>query len=977
MPWGSEHGAPAREHEADTGPGGFPHAAQRTLAGPGRRPGTPLEVLRRLETGPRGLLEAEAERRLARYGENVLPAQRTARWPRRLARGLRDPFTAMLLLLGLVSASIASWATACVIAVLVAVACGLRAAGEYRADRSVAALGELVATTATVQRRAYEDAAPAPRELPVEQLVPGDVIRLGPGEPVPADVLLLRATGLRVAQEALTGESAPVPKYPADPAGPASAAGPAGREGPAAPAGPAHPAHLTTQAPDDDPVDFDHPELCFQGSSVASGHGTAVVLATGAATRFSGTWRGREPRHNGAFDRSVNGVAWLLIRLMLLAPPAALLADAALRGRGLATVPFTVAVAVGLTPEMLPVVVTTALARGSAVLARSGTAIVKRLPALHDLGAADVLCTDKTGTLSQGRPVLDCALDARGNAAPDVAHWAAMNSMWTLHLAELPAPDALDEALLEAAEPGGLLDTETFAGSPRAGAEAPDALWECEPVAAVPFDPVRRSSCAVVRRPGHTGRHTLIVKGAPEDVLERCARVRLPDADGGHRYAELEGAERERLHALAAEKAGAQGLRLLAVAVAERPARLRPYTPADENGLDFLGFVGLRDALTPTAAEALASLAEQGVEVKVLTGDHPGTAARVCRELGLYGGEPGCKGSADHPALTGADIDRLGDAELSEAAARTTLFARCTPEHKARVVTALRGSGRTTGFLGDGVNDLPAVRAADVGLCPRDAAPATREAADVVLAAKNLTSIGSAVAAGRTASGNVATYLRTVLSSNLGNVIAMLAAGLLLPFLPMYPAQVLVQNLCFDAAQLAFAFDRPAPGSLRAPAVLHPRALLRFITRFGLLNAAADLATFGVLALTVPGSLAPGGEVSFHSGWFTENLLTQAMVMLLLRSGRGAPGTPLPVRLAVAGLAVSGLLLPLTPLASPLGLSPLPPAYYALLALVLAVYGYALARCAGVWNEREHGRRAQGVTACSVNSPQGRKPSRR
>ncbi|NEE16907.1 magnesium-translocating P-type ATPase, partial [Streptomyces sp. SID7499] len=347
-----------------------------TAPGTGR---TSLQTLRALGSGPRGLLESEAEFRLGRTGENVLPARRPVPWPRRFLRSLRDPFTSVLLCLGLVSALVSAWGTAGVILALVGVSCLLRSTEEHRADRSAAALRELVATTATVVRRASDDAPPLEREAPVADLVPGDVIRLRPGDLVPADVHLLRSDGLTVHQSALTGESAPVAKRALDVPDPAlSGAGP-----------------------------FAQPQWCFQGSSVTSGSGTAVIVATGGATRFAAAHDGRAgQRGASAFDRSVQGISWTLIRFMLLTPPLVLMANAALRGRGLETLPFAVAVAVGLTPEMLPVIVTTTLARGAARLARTSGVIVKRLPALHDLGAVDVLCLDKTGTLTEDRPVV-------------------------------------------------------------------------------------------------------------------------------------------------------------------------------------------------------------------------------------------------------------------------------------------------------------------------------------------------------------------------------------------------------------------------------------------------------------------------------------------------------------------------------------------------------------------------------------------
>ncbi|MFE6776637.1 magnesium-translocating P-type ATPase [Streptomyces sp. NPDC057702] len=861
-----------------------PHGTATSPAGVTARlaPLTALQVLRALDSGPRGLTDEDVDARLAATGENTLPAWRTVPWPRRFVRSLRDPFTTVLLVLGLVSAAVASWGTACVILALVVVSCVLRSSGEHRAARSMAALRELVAATVTVLRRDDPWTAPRARELPVDELVPGDVIRLGAGDLVPADVRLLRASGLSVHQAALTGESVPVAKAAVDAPGPLA-------DGP-----------------------FERPHLCFQGSSVATGTATAVVVATGSATEFARAHTPVGPQRASAFDRSVHGISWTLVRFMLLTPPLVLMAGAALRGRGLETLPFAVAVAVGLTPEMLPVIVTTCLARGASRLARAHDVIVRRLPALHDLGAMDVLCLDKTGTLTEDRPVVAGAYDAKGRADETVAHWAAVNAWWTLHLADLPAPDALDEAILTADG----VDEE--------------ALVAHEGVAALPFDALRRVSTAVVRGPA-LGTHTLVVKGAPEAVLERCALA--------------EDARRRLLEA--ADRYADQGLRVLAVATAERRARPRDYTPADERGLTFHGFLTFRDALAPSAPEALAALADHGVSVKVLTGDHPGTATRACHDLGLPVG-PGEVCSAH-------TIDALTDTELADLARRTTVFARCTPAHKARVIAALRAHGHTTGFLGDGVNDLPALRAADVGIAPCGAADFARESADAVLTTRDLTAVDHAVLAGRHSSGNISTYLRITLSSNLGNVIAMLAAGLILPFLPMLPTQVLVQNLCFDAAQLAFAYDRPTPRALRRPVLLRPRDLLRFITGFGLLGAVADLATFAVLAWCVHGSLGGAGQAAFHAGWFTENLLTQALVMVLLRTGRHAAEgrAPSPVRWAAAALAALGVLLPLTPLGPLWGMAPPPAAYYPLLAGVLGLYAVALVALRGRYARRQ------------------------
>ncbi|MEU6722245.1 HAD-IC family P-type ATPase [Nonomuraea wenchangensis] len=827
---------------------------------------TPLRVLRRLETGPRGLVTADAEARLLDHGENVVPSRLPPTWPRRLLRSVRDPFTLVLLGLGLVSALIASWATAGVIVLLVAVSCLLRSNGEHRADRSTAALRRLVATTTTVRRRATKDAEPEEREIPADQLVPGDVIKLGPGDLVPADARLLRANGLTVHQAQLTGESAPVAKRALD-----------------LPEGDEH--------------------LLWQGSSVASGSALAVVTATGAATRFAGAYAGPPPgtrsgsrlsrrrgaRRTSAFDRSVYGLSWVLVRGMLVIPPVALVANAVLRGKGLEALPFAVAVAVGLTPEMLPVVVTTVLARGSALLARRGV-IVKRLSALPDVGAIDVLCMDKTGTLTRDRPVLSGSVGPGGRPDPEPLRWAAVNGLVTLHLADPPAPDPLDEAIL--------------AGAPELG--------EVEGLDAVPFDPLTRVSRALVRDGEDV---VVVVKGAVEAVLERCA-IGERDRRRANATAAALARSGARVLAVARGAASAQaGLEAVARRAASPQAGL---DEAGERGLTLVGFVTLADEPSPDAAAAIAVLARRGVKVKILTGDHPGTAARICRELGLEAGEV-----ADAAGLTAA------------AAERATVIARCTPEQKARVVRALRAAGHTVGFLGDGVNDLPAMRAADVGICPRAAVDVTREAADIVLAGKDLSAIGQAVAVGRRSSGNIVTYLRIALSSNLGNVIAMLVAGLALPFLPMLPVQVLAQNLCFDAAQLALAFERPGPAVLRRPFRLRRQAVLRFIAGFGLVNAGVDLVTFAVLT-RVHGTQ---DESAFHTGWLVENVLTQAAIMLLLRP---VARVSRPLGLATGALAAAGLLLPLSPLAPALGLVALPVTSLLWLLLVLALYAGVL-----------------------------------
>ncbi|MFC1407289.1 MULTISPECIES: magnesium-translocating P-type ATPase [Streptacidiphilus] len=852
---------------------------------------TELQVLRRLRSGPRGLLEDQAHHRLMACGENVLATVEPPSWSRRLGRALRDPFTLVLCFLAVISAANGARQGTAVIAVLVAVSCALRMAGESRADQDAAALRDIACGTATVVRRTVDGSAPTAREVPLGELVPGDLVRLTAGDLVPADLRLLRSVGLTVDQAPLTGESAPVPKQ--------AGSDPQSRG-------------------DRRPALLDQPQLCFLGSRVAAGTATAVVVATGRGTHLATAHRHLERgRRATAFDRTTRSVARLLIRFMLASLTLVLAAGTLLGGRGWELVPFAIAVAVGLTPEMLPVVVTTVLARGVAELRRRRV-VVKRQRSLYDLGAMDVLCVDKTGTLTGDRLTVHSTLDPQGRSDPRVLRWAATNSLVCLQLGDPPVLDSLDQALLEAAD-----QLEPFPATATAGLQV------------IPFDPVRRLATAVVRGSGRPGGHTLVVKGGVEDVLDRCTRLTVSDGGNGdsNDTLPLDADQRTRIHRLVRRQA-ADGQRLLAVAVAHGPARGLRYTERDEHDLTLVGLVGFRDEPEPSAGDAVAALRANGVTVKVITGDHPETAVRACTDVGIRPGRP----------VLAPDLDRLDDAALARLAATTTLFARATPAHKARIVRALRSTGRTVGFLGDGANDIAALRAADLGICPHTAVDAAREHADILLTGSDLAAVSRSLPTARRSLAGIGNYLRTTLSANVGNVITMLAAGAFLPFLPMLPAQVLVQNLCFDAAQLSLAFDRPLTTGAHRPGPLDARGLARYALCFGLVNAAADLATFAVLGHLAHGLSAPRTQVLFHTGWFTENLITQAVTIHILRSPGGRPRLPAPwpVRAGNGALVAVGLLLPLTPPGRSLGMGALPLAYYPLLTAILGGYVLAL-----------------------------------
>ncbi|MGI5224545.1 magnesium-translocating P-type ATPase [Actinoallomurus sp. CA-142502] len=850
------------------------------------------QVLRRLETGPRGLLEEAAQARLEHYGDNVITGTGRPRRAPQVLRALTNPFVMILYVLGAVSAALGAYGATTVISVMVLISCWLQVRQEHRFDRVAATLRAMVVTTATVVRRASAQAPPVARELPVDQLVPGDVVRLGPGDMVPADVRVLRSTDLRVDQAVLTGESVPVVKQAA----------------------------YGTGAPyreqDGDLGTFDCPVLGFMGSTVSAGTATAVVMATGGSTYFGAMHAQLAPRRaETAFDRGVKGVSRALIGLMLVCAPLVFAVNAGVHGVRLAALWFAISVAVGLTPEMLPVMVSTALARGAKAGLRHKV-VIKRLPALHNLGAVGVLCMDKTGTLTHDQLGIECHVDPYGRPDDDVLRWAAINSVGTTQTEEASPVNDLDEALLAHAEQ---------AGVPTEGWIATEA---------VPFDAARRSSSVVVRHGHRPGTETLITKGAVEQVLPQCTRLRVAGDD-----LPMSAADHRRLRELA-DRHAADGVRMLAVAIADR----RPFRPAPDQDLTLVGFVGFRDQPRDSARAALAALAERGVAVKVLTGDHPLVAARICRDAGIAPGR----------TVLGEEIADLDEPVLSELAARTTVFARIDPEQKARIVRALRASGHVVGFLGDGVNDAGALRDADVGITVESAVDIARESADVVLLGDDLHAVAEAVTEGRRTFGNIKKYLEITISSNFGNVLSMLAASILLPFLPMLPMQILVQNLCFDLCLLPLAFDHVDRRALRRPQTFDPRRLTRFVLLLGPANTLADLTAFAILLHVTGGHPGSAAQALFHTGWFFENLLTQAAAVHLLRDRRPPSHrnrAALPVFAGTVAITTVATCLPLSPLAAPLAMRSLPGFCLLSLTLVVALYCVLISAAKALWHK--------------------------
>ncbi|WP_051580591.1 magnesium-translocating P-type ATPase [Pseudonocardia acaciae] len=847
----------------------------------------PLTLCQRLGTSPRGLTEAEAEQRWDPGHPD--PAEPTALG--RLRAAFLSPFVLLLVGLAAVFAALGDargWVT---IAVMVAISVGLRWWLRTRSDRAVRRLRSRVTRTATVRRRCAVGQPGVWREVPVEDLVPGDVVSLAAGDVVPADLRLLHANGLRVDQSVLSGEATPVRKR-----------APSGQEPPEPPEPrPARTFWPWRRKTDTDVVDL--PSVCFAGTSVVSGTATAVVMTTGPGTYFGALARDASgARPESSVDHGVRAVGRTLIRFMLVLVPIVLVVNGSVTGDWAQAGLFAVAVAVGLTPEMLPAIVTATLARGAVALSRRDV-IVKRLDSIQDLGGMDVLCLDKTGTLTEDRVAFAHSVDLDGQLDDSAVEYA-----YLIGRSLSGPPDRFDRAIQDYV-------TEDEALLARAMYTKVDELG---------FDHDRRRASVVVRDPA--GEHLLITSGDPDEILARCTSYQA-----GAQGAQLDAARRREAADLVAAHE-AHGMRVLAVA--SRLAELAdpgglggPAEPDDlERDLTLIGFVAFVDPVKATMPDAVERLAEHGVAVKMLTGDSALVAEQVCKRAGIPVGR----------IVLGHDVERASDSALAELVERTTVFAKVNPQHKARIIAALRRRGHCVGFLGDGANDTTALRTADVGICVHNATPAARDAADLVLLDTDPTVLVNGVVAGRRTLGNTMKYVKITAASNLGNVFSVLAASLFLPFLPMLPVQLLAQNLIYDAAQLALPFDRVEPGYLRRPRRWDARRLVRFMLVFGPLSSLFDLATFGVLWWLV-GANTPAEQSVFQAGWFTVGLLSQVLVVLVLR-GRGLTRPAYAVLAAATAAVLVGLALPRSPWASALQMTAPPPAALPWLLAIVAAY---------------------------------------
>ena len=829
------------------------------------------ELWETFNTHPEGLNAAEVEQARATHGENKLPAQQPQPWWVHLWLCYRNPFNILLTVLAAVSYATEDLFAAVVIVLMVGISTLLNFVQEARSTKAADTLKAMVSNTATVLRVINDKGESSWVELPIDQLVPGDIIKLAAGDMIPADLRVIQARDLFVAQASLTGESLPVEKVA-----------------------------QTREPSQTNPLECD--TLCFMGTNVVSGTAQAMVIATGANTWF-GQLAGRvseQESEPNAFQKGISRVSMLLIRFMLVMAPIVLVINGYTKGDWWEAALFALSVAVGLTPEMLPMIVTSTLARGAVKLSKQKV-IVKHLDAIQNFGAMDILCTDKTGTLTQDKIVLENHTDISGKVSERVLQTAWLNSHYQTGLKNL-----LDTAVLE--------------GVDEVAARELSTAWQ--KVDEIPFDFERRRMSVVVSEKPDV--HKLICKGALQEILNVCTQV--------YHNGEIVPLDESMLRRIkrVTDTLNRQGLRVVAVASKFLPAREGDYQRIDESDLILEGYIAFLDPPKETTAPALKALKASGITVKILTGDSELVAAKVCHEVGLDAGD----------VIVGSEIEHLSDDELAKLAQRTTLFARLTPMHKERIVTLLKREGHVVGFMGDGINDAPALRAADIGISVDGAVDIAREAADIILLEKSLMVLEEGVIEGRRTFSNMLKYIKMTASSNFGNVFSVLVASAFLPFLPMLPLHLLIQNLLYDVSQVALPFDNVDDEQIRKPQRWNPADLGRFMVFFGPISSIFDILTFCLMWWVFKAN-TPEMQTLFQSGWFIEGLLSQPLIVHMIRTRRipfvqSRAAWPL-FAMTLLVMAI-GIALPFSPLASYLQLEALPLSYFPWLVAILVGY---------------------------------------
>lgn len=860
-------------------------------------------VLRGLQSHATGLTFQEAADRLAAHGPNEVVHDKPPRWYVQLLRAFVNPFNGVIATLMGVSFVVdvvladpkegPDFKTVIVLTIMILLSTLLRFATEFRSAKAAEALKALVHTTATVIRRADENAEPARIEIPMKQVVPGDVVAIAAGDMIPADIRLLTSKDLFVSQSALTGESLPVEKFDTAPT----------KDG--------APKSLVEAT-----------NVCLMGTNVVSGAATGVVVVTGSDTFFGQIAETLTARPTEtSFDRGVKSVSYLLIKFMLVMVPVVFVINGLTKHDWMEALLFGIAVAVGLTPEMLPMIVSANLAKGAVRMARK-KCVVKRINSIQNFGAMDVLCTDKTGTLTQDKIVLEEYVDLQGGHHADVLRFAYLNSLHQTGLKNL-----LDRAILDHGE----INMELSPAD------------HYVKVDEIPFDFQRRRMTVVLEKDRQT--HLMICKGAVEEMLSICAFEDVDDNFLDDKFMPLTSEGREQAVRLATEM-NERGLRVVAVAYRELPAKDKAYGVQDEKDMVLIGFVGFLDPPKPDAADALKALNDHGVAVKVLTGDNEIVSRNVCRQVGM---DPG-------RIVLGDEVDDIDDAALGELARQTQVFAKLSPLQKERIIRVLQANGHTIGYLGDGINDAAALKTADVGISVDSAADVARESSDIIMLEKDLMILEQGVIEGRNTFGNIMKYIKMTASSNFGNVFSVLVASAFLPFLPMLAIQLLVQNTLYDFSQTAIPFDRVDPEFLAEPRKWRADDIGRFMLFIGPISSIFDIATFCLMWYVFEANNI-GAQALFHSGWFVEGLCSQTLIVHMIRTQKIPfiqSRAAWPVILTTACVIGAGMTIPFTHLGGVIGLVPLPWSYFPWLFAILLCY-CMLTQTVKTWYIRKFG----------------------
>jgi len=849
------------------------------------------KVFQKFDTGWSGLTEEEVENRQDKYGPNTIEAQKPPSWYKTLWCSFKTPFNMILLILMIVSDFTGDIDAVIVMGLMILISTFLRFWQEMKASIEAETLKQMVHNSSTAARIKIVDGkrTAVKEEIPITELVPGDIIHLAAGDMIPGDVRLIDAKNLFISQSALTGEAIPVEKHEC-----------------------LKKIHYEEQrkskkSNENKMLILDQPTLCFMGSSVVSGSAVGVLAHTGNDTYFgamAASMMGKRPETS--FDKGVNKISKLLVKFMLVMVPIVFLMNGLLKGDWTSAFLFSISVAVGLTPEMLPMIVNANLARGAIAMAKEKT-IVKQLSAIQNFGAIDILCTDKTGTLTQDKVVLIKHMDVDGEKSEKVLSYAFLNSHFQTGLKNL-----LDKAVVTRAIEKKLQDI----------------TKQYKLLDEIPFDFVRRRMSVILEHKD-TKKRTFYCKGAVEEILENSTMFEstdgtlLPlDEDNLKKIIELK------------DKLSEDGLRV--VAVAYKPVddwKEDLFTVEDEKDLIFSGYTAFLDPPKETTAKALKLLRGHGITVKVLTGDNALVARKICHDVEL---------PVDN-ILTGPIIENMSEDELTVEVKRTTIFAKLSPMHKARVVKNLKNQGHVVGFMGDGINDALALREADVGISVDTGVDLAKEAADIILLEKNLLVLERGVMVGRVTFGNIIKYIKMTASSNFGNVFSILIASAFLPFLPMLPVQLLVQNLLYDVSQISIPWDKMDKEFTKLPRKWESGSIAIFMIFIGPLSSVFDIITFVVMWFVFKAN-SDSEQALFHTGWFVVGLLTQTMIVHMIRTRKipfiQSTASPQVIGLTIVVMAM-GICLPFIPFAAnSIGLVPLPPSYF--LWLVGIVFAYCL-----------------------------------